>query len=93
MINTTAGKYIPYYRENGRALPMYFVSGELDGRGTAKNSFNWGRCFTIASFCSAVKCLRCFPLMEFSFARRYANARAGKLQFQLSQDNTIGSAR
>ncbi|HMC10876.1 MAG TPA: peptidase [Pirellulaceae bacterium] len=39
-IVATAGKYITQYAENGKYVPMYFVSGEKD-RATFENSTDW----------------------------------------------------
>lgn len=41
-----ADKYIERYSENGRHLPMYFVSGEMDGNKIAQNAPQWNRYLT-----------------------------------------------
>ncbi len=42
----TADKYVERYWENGRRLPMYFVSGEMDGNKIAQNAPQWNRYLT-----------------------------------------------
>jgi predicted esterase len=38
-----ADKYVERYWENGRRLPMYFVTGEMDGNKIAQNAPQWNR--------------------------------------------------
>ena len=45
-IVATVDKYITRYWENGRNVPFYFVSGELDGDKKSKNKMDWERYLT-----------------------------------------------
>jgi predicted esterase len=42
-IVATADKYVQRYWENGKYVPLYFVSGERDGEKLAKNAQDWNR--------------------------------------------------
>jgi predicted esterase len=42
-IVATADKYVQRYWENGKYVPLYFVSGERDGDKLAKNAQDWNR--------------------------------------------------
>jgi predicted esterase len=45
-----ADKYVNLYWENGRYVPMYFVSGEKDGNKRALNATNWDRYLTHSGY-------------------------------------------
>ncbi len=45
-IVATEGKYVAFYDRNAARLPMYFVSGELDGNRTATNATQWNHYLT-----------------------------------------------
>jgi hypothetical protein len=45
-IVATSDKYVVRYWENGRLLPMYFVTGELDGDKMGRNSLQFDRYLT-----------------------------------------------
>jgi len=49
-IVATADKYVTRYWENGRQLPMYFVTGELDGNRLARNIRDFDRYLTKQDF-------------------------------------------
>jgi len=49
-IVATADKYVNLYWENGRYVPMYFVSGEKDGNRRALNATNWDRYLTHSGY-------------------------------------------
>lgn len=50
----TADKYIKFYWENGRRLPMYFVGGDMDGNVLALNKDEWNRYLTHNDFDTTV---------------------------------------
>jgi len=49
-IVATADKYVNLYWENGRYVPMYFVSGEKDSNKRALNAPNWDRYLTKVNY-------------------------------------------
>ncbi len=49
-IVATSDRYVTRYWENGRHVPFYFVSGELDGDKLRRNSGDWGRYLKRAGF-------------------------------------------
>ena len=49
-IVATADRYILFYTENGRRLPMYFVGGELDGNRLVQNRDQWNDYLTHHSY-------------------------------------------
>lgn len=49
-ITATAGKYVSRYWQNAKSLPMYFVSGQLDGNKIADNTMDLDRYLEKAGF-------------------------------------------
>ena len=49
-IVATADRYVLFYTENGRKLPMYFVGGELDGNRLVQNRDQWNDYLTHHSY-------------------------------------------
>lgn len=50
----TADKYIRFYAENGRRLPMYFVGGDMDGNLLGLNKDEWNRYLTHSNYDTTV---------------------------------------